>query len=85
MSESNEVVFNYNSNSEVVDDNVLMEGIINCVMKDIDDEDYEDEEMVEEMMKIGGEIFSSKKEIGGKWIFRNIDDDFVEFYIVSVK
>ena len=85
MSESNEVVFNYNSNSEVVDDNVLMEGIINCVMKDIDDEDYEDEEMVEEMMKIGGEIFSSKKEIGGKWIFRNIDDDFVEFYVVSVK
>ena len=85
MSEYNDFVFNYNSSSEVVDDNILLECIINCVMKDVDNEDYEDEEMIEEMMRIGGEIYSSKKEVGGKWIFRNIDDDFVEFYVVSVK
>ena len=85
MSEYNDFVFNYNSSSEVVDDNILLECIINCVMKDVDNEDYEDEEMIEEMMRIGGEIYSSKKKVGGKWIFRNIDDDFVEFYVVSVK
>ena len=83
MSECNEIVFNYNSNSEFVDDNVLLECIINCVMKDIG-EDEKDEELVDEMMRIGGEIYDSRIDMGNSFMFKLVDDDFIEFYVVSV-